>query len=79
MVALYTARRQPCPRQAPRGLHLVTSDGSLTATVNSNVTFLVFLEEVGRMGQTQRVALEFLLILLYLPYNWFIFVVFALQ
>lgn len=43
----YTARRQQCPVQAPKGLHLVTSEGSLTATLGSNVTFLVFLEEVG--------------------------------
>lgn len=43
----YTARRQQCPIQAPKGLHLVTSEGSLTATLGSNVTFLVFLEEVG--------------------------------
>ncbi|XP_056109516.1 VPS10 domain-containing receptor SorCS1 isoform X3 [Rhinichthys klamathensis goyatoka] len=41
----YTARRQLCPRQAPRGLHLVTSEGKLTATLASNVTLLVFLEE----------------------------------
>uniref|UniRef100_A0A8C2K1Y3 VPS10 domain-containing receptor SorCS2 n=1 Tax=Cyprinus carpio TaxID=7962 RepID=A0A8C2K1Y3_CYPCA len=41
----YTARRQLCPSQAPRGLHLVTSEGKLTATLASNVTFLVFLEE----------------------------------
>uniref|UniRef100_A0A8C1L4E1 VPS10 domain-containing receptor SorCS2 n=1 Tax=Cyprinus carpio TaxID=7962 RepID=A0A8C1L4E1_CYPCA len=41
----FTARRQPCPSQAPRGLHLVTSEGKLTATTASNVTFLVFLEE----------------------------------
>uniref|UniRef100_A0A672Z6S4 Sortilin related VPS10 domain containing receptor 1 n=1 Tax=Sphaeramia orbicularis TaxID=375764 RepID=A0A672Z6S4_9TELE len=27
----YTARRQQCPSQAPRGLHLVTSEGTLTA------------------------------------------------
>lgn len=43
----YTARRQQCPIQAPKGLHLVTSEGTLTATLGSNVTFLVFLEEVG--------------------------------
>ncbi len=42
----YTARRQLCPSLAPRGLHLVTSEGKLTATLASNVTFLVFLEEV---------------------------------
>ncbi|XP_063051875.1 VPS10 domain-containing receptor SorCS1-like [Engraulis encrasicolus] len=54
---LYTARRQPCPRQAPRGLHLVTSDGTLTATVNGNVTFMVFLEE-GSSSRTS-VILDF--------------------
>ncbi|KAL1005911.1 hypothetical protein UPYG_G00065490 [Umbra pygmaea] len=41
----YTARRQHCPTQAPKGLHLVTSEGKLTATLGTNVTFLVFLEE----------------------------------
>lgn len=45
--AEYTARRQQCPIQAPKGLHLVTSEGTLTATLGSNVTFLVFLEEVS--------------------------------
>lgn len=45
--AEYTARRQPCPNQAPKGLHLVTSEGTLTATLGTNVTFLVFLEEVS--------------------------------
>lgn len=43
----YTARRQQCPIQAPKGLHLVTSEGTLTATLGTNVTFLVFLEEVS--------------------------------
>lgn len=46
VIAEYTARRQQCPVQAPRGLHLVTSEGTLTATLAANVTFLVFLEEV---------------------------------
>lgn len=45
--AEYTARRQHCPIQAPKGLHLVTSEGSLTAVLGTNVTFLVFLEEVS--------------------------------
>ncbi|KAL2086727.1 hypothetical protein ACEWY4_017786 [Coilia grayii] len=57
VVDLYTARRQPCPRQAPRGLHLVTSDGTLTATVNSNVTFMVFLEEGS--GSRTTIMLDF--------------------
>nr|XP_015202888.1 PREDICTED: VPS10 domain-containing receptor SorCS1-like isoform X1 [Lepisosteus oculatus] len=42
---LYTARRQQCPNRPPRGLHLVTSEGKLTATLSTNVTFLIFLEE----------------------------------
>ncbi|XP_036413192.1 VPS10 domain-containing receptor SorCS1 [Colossoma macropomum] len=42
---LYTARRLPCPSQAPKGLHLVTSEGKLTALLSHNVTFLVFLEQ----------------------------------
>uniref|UniRef100_A0A8B9LG68 VPS10 domain-containing receptor SorCS2 n=1 Tax=Astyanax mexicanus TaxID=7994 RepID=A0A8B9LG68_ASTMX len=44
VVDLYTARRLPCPSQAPKGLHLVTSEGKLTALLSHNVTFLVFLE-----------------------------------
>lgn len=46
MVDLYTARRLLCPSQAPKGLHLVTSEGKLTALLSHNVTFLVFLEQV---------------------------------
>lgn len=42
----YTAKRQLCQIQAPKGLHLVTSEGTLMATLGSNITFLVFLEEV---------------------------------
>ncbi|KAK1166672.1 VPS10 domain-containing receptor SorCS3-like isoform X1 [Acipenser oxyrinchus oxyrinchus] len=42
---IYTARKQQCPRRAPRGLHVVTSDGKLVSSQGSNVTFLVFLED----------------------------------
>lgn len=42
----YSPRRQKCPSQAPRGLQLFTSEGTLVATLEKNVTFLVFLEEV---------------------------------
>lgn len=42
----YTAKRQQCQIQAPRGLHLMTSEGTLMAALSTNVTFLVFLEEV---------------------------------
>lgn len=48
----YTAKRQQCQIQAPKGLHLVTSEGTLTATLGSNVTFLVFLEEVRESNFT---------------------------
>uniref|UniRef100_A0AAY4F0H1 PKD domain-containing protein n=1 Tax=Denticeps clupeoides TaxID=299321 RepID=A0AAY4F0H1_9TELE len=54
---LYTAHKQHCPSQAPRGLHLVTNEGSLSASLNSNVTFLVFLEE-GDGSQTS-IMLDF--------------------
>ncbi|XP_054865805.1 VPS10 domain-containing receptor SorCS1 isoform X3 [Amphiprion ocellaris] len=53
----YTARRQQCPVQAPRGLHLVTSEGTLTATLGTNVTFLVFLEEGD--GARTSITLDF--------------------
>uniref|UniRef100_A0A8C6TUA3 Sortilin related VPS10 domain containing receptor 1 n=1 Tax=Neogobius melanostomus TaxID=47308 RepID=A0A8C6TUA3_9GOBI len=55
--AEYTARRQPCPAQAPRGLHLVTSEGTHTATTGANVTFLVFLEEGD--GARTSITLDF--------------------
>uniref|UniRef100_A0A4W4HTB8 VPS10 domain-containing receptor SorCS2 n=1 Tax=Electrophorus electricus TaxID=8005 RepID=A0A4W4HTB8_ELEEL len=45
VVDLYTARQRPCPSHAPEGLHLVTSEGTLSATLSHNVTFLVFLEQ----------------------------------
>ncbi|XP_056136546.1 VPS10 domain-containing receptor SorCS1 [Lampris incognitus] len=53
----YMARRQQCPVQAPKGLHLVTSEGSLTAMLGTNVTFLVFLEEGD--GTRTSVTLDF--------------------
>ncbi|KAG7486051.1 VPS10 domain-containing receptor 1-like isoform X2 [Solea senegalensis] len=53
----YTARRQQCPVQAPKGLHLVTSEGALTATLGNNVTFLVFLEEGD--GARTSITLDF--------------------
>uniref|UniRef100_A0A7N6AGZ7 PKD domain-containing protein n=1 Tax=Anabas testudineus TaxID=64144 RepID=A0A7N6AGZ7_ANATE len=54
---VYTARRQQCPIQAPKGLHLVTSEGRLTATLGTNVTFLVFLEEGD--GARTSITLDF--------------------
>uniref|UniRef100_A0A8D0BPK6 Sortilin related VPS10 domain containing receptor 1 n=1 Tax=Salvator merianae TaxID=96440 RepID=A0A8D0BPK6_SALMN len=46
----YTAKPQQCPGKAPRGLRVVTSDGTLTAEQGHNVTFMVQLEE----GDIQR-------------------------
>ncbi|KAM9770526.1 LOW QUALITY PROTEIN: VPS10 domain-containing receptor SorCS3-like [Menidia menidia] len=46
---LYTARKQQCPNRPPRGLALTTKDGKLTATLGSNVTFLVHLDEGDSM------------------------------
>uniref|UniRef100_A0A803THL9 Sortilin related VPS10 domain containing receptor 1 n=1 Tax=Anolis carolinensis TaxID=28377 RepID=A0A803THL9_ANOCA len=42
----YTAKPQQCPGKAPRGLRVVTSDGTLTSEQGHNVTFLMQLEEV---------------------------------
>ncbi|XP_068614143.1 VPS10 domain-containing receptor SorCS1-like [Brachionichthys hirsutus] len=41
----YSPRRKKCPSQAPKGLQLFTSEGTLVATLEKNVTFLVILEE----------------------------------
>ncbi|XP_043911474.1 VPS10 domain-containing receptor SorCS1-like [Protopterus annectens] len=41
----YTAKIQPCPTRAPKGFHIVTSDGKLTADLGHNVTFLIQLDE----------------------------------
>ncbi|KAM8880472.1 VPS10 domain-containing receptor SorCS1 isoform 2-T2 [Spinachia spinachia] len=53
----YKAKRQQCPIQAPKGLHLVTREGTLTATLGTNVTFLVFLEEGD--GARTSITLDF--------------------
>ncbi|XP_039995809.1 VPS10 domain-containing receptor SorCS1-like isoform X3 [Xiphias gladius] len=53
----YSPRRQKCPSQAPRGLQLFTSEGTLVATLGRNVTFLVFLEE--GLGSTTSITVDF--------------------
>ncbi|KAG7219604.1 hypothetical protein INR49_018981 [Caranx melampygus] len=53
----YSPRRQKCPSQAPRGLQLFTSEGTLVATLGKNVTFLVFLEE--GLGSTTSITVDF--------------------
>ncbi|XP_068577030.1 VPS10 domain-containing receptor SorCS1-like [Cebidichthys violaceus] len=53
----YSPRRQKCPSQAPRGLQLFTSEGTLVATLEMNVTFLVFLEE--GLGSMTSITVDF--------------------
>ncbi|XP_034538274.1 VPS10 domain-containing receptor SorCS1-like [Notolabrus celidotus] len=53
----YSPRRQKCPTQAPRGLQLLTSEGTLVATLERNVTFLVFLEE--GLSSTTSITVDF--------------------
>ncbi|TKS85731.1 VPS10 domain-containing receptor [Collichthys lucidus] len=53
----YSPRRQRCPSQAPRGLQLFTSEGTLVATLEKNVTFLVFLEE--GLSSTTSITVDF--------------------
>ncbi|XP_040905515.1 VPS10 domain-containing receptor SorCS1-like [Toxotes jaculatrix] len=53
----YSPRRQKCPSQAPRGLQLFTSEGTLVASLGRNVTFLVFLEE--GLGSTTSITVDF--------------------
>ncbi|XP_026165515.1 VPS10 domain-containing receptor SorCS1-like [Mastacembelus armatus] len=53
----YSPRRQKCPSQAPRGLQLFTSEGTLVATLERNVTFLVFLEE--GLSSTTSITVDF--------------------
>uniref|UniRef100_A0A674DI52 VPS10 domain-containing receptor SorCS3-like n=1 Tax=Salmo trutta TaxID=8032 RepID=A0A674DI52_SALTR len=47
---MYTPRKQMCPNRAPKGLSLSTREGTLTADLHTNVTFLVHLDEVGLDG-----------------------------
>uniref|UniRef100_A0AAQ4NPK0 Sortilin related VPS10 domain containing receptor 1 n=1 Tax=Gasterosteus aculeatus aculeatus TaxID=481459 RepID=A0AAQ4NPK0_GASAC len=53
----YSPTRQKCPSQAPRGLQLFTSEGTLVATLDRNVTFLVFLEE--GLGSMTSITVDF--------------------
>ncbi|KAM4607451.1 VPS10 domain-containing receptor SorCS1-like [Polymixia lowei] len=53
----FSPRRQRCPSQPPRGLQLLTSEGTLVATLGRNVTFLVFLEE--GLGSTTSITVDF--------------------
>uniref|UniRef100_A0A3Q3JX12 PKD domain-containing protein n=1 Tax=Monopterus albus TaxID=43700 RepID=A0A3Q3JX12_MONAL len=51
---VYSPRRQPCHPRPPRGLWLSTSQGELSATVGSNVTFMVYLDN----GDSLRTSIQ---------------------
>uniref|UniRef100_F7ETM3 VPS10 domain-containing receptor SorCS3 n=2 Tax=Ornithorhynchus anatinus TaxID=9258 RepID=F7ETM3_ORNAN len=50
----YTAKAQQCPGKAPRGLHVVTTDGRLVAEQGHNATFIILMEE----GDLQRTNVQ---------------------
>ncbi|GLD65155.1 VPS10 domain-containing receptor SorCS3-like protein, partial [Lates japonicus] len=51
---VYSPRRQVCRPRPPRGLRLSTSQGELSATVGSNVTFMVYLDD----GDSLRTSIQ---------------------
>lgn len=53
---VYSPKRQACRPRPPRGLRLSTSQGELSATVGSNVTFMVYLEDVSHITVVLSVA-----------------------
>ncbi|XP_045884054.1 VPS10 domain-containing receptor SorCS3 isoform X2 [Meles meles] len=50
----YMAKAQMCPGKAPRGLHVVTTDGRLVAEQGHNATFIILMEE----GDLQRTNIQ---------------------
>lgn len=54
---MFSPRRQPCRPRPPRGLRLATSQGELRSTVGSNVTFMVYLEDVSHIADIFVVGL----------------------
>nr|XP_020486526.1 VPS10 domain-containing receptor SorCS3-like [Labrus bergylta] len=51
---VYSPRRQACRPRPPRGLRLSTSVGELSASVGSNVTFMVYLDD----GDSLRTSIQ---------------------
>uniref|UniRef100_A0A7N6A132 PKD domain-containing protein n=1 Tax=Anabas testudineus TaxID=64144 RepID=A0A7N6A132_ANATE len=51
---VYSPKRQPCQPRPPQGLKLSTSQGELSATVGSNVTFMIYLDN----GDSQRTSIQ---------------------
>eukprot|EP00076_Gallus_gallus_P048544 XP_421749.2 VPS10 domain-containing receptor SorCS3 [Gallus gallus] len=50
----YKARMEKCPGKAPRGLHILTSDGKLVTEQGHNATFIILMEE----GDLQRTNIQ---------------------
>lgn len=46
---VYSPRRQACRPRPPRGLRLTTGHGELSSTVGSNVTFMLYLDDVSHV------------------------------
>ncbi|XP_075894513.1 VPS10 domain-containing receptor SorCS3 [Nelusetta ayraudi] len=51
---VFSPRRQACRPRPPRGLRLSTSQGELHATVGSNVTFMIYLDD----GESPRTSIQ---------------------
>lgn len=49
----YMAKMEKCPGKAPRGLHILTSDGKLVMEQGHNATFLILMEEVCSLTSQQ--------------------------
>uniref|UniRef100_A0A8C5IMM9 PKD domain-containing protein n=1 Tax=Junco hyemalis TaxID=40217 RepID=A0A8C5IMM9_JUNHY len=50
----YMAKMEKCPGKAPRGLHILTSDGKLVMEQGHNTTFIILMEE----GDLQRTNIQ---------------------
>ncbi|XP_065699342.1 VPS10 domain-containing receptor SorCS3 [Patagioenas fasciata] len=50
----YMAKMEKCPGKAPRGLHILTTDGKLVTEQGRNATFIVLMEE----GDLQRTNIQ---------------------
>ncbi|XP_054840229.1 VPS10 domain-containing receptor SorCS3 [Eublepharis macularius] len=50
----YAAKPEQCPGKAPRGLHILTSNGKLVAEQGYNTTFIILMEE----GDLQRTNIQ---------------------
>uniref|UniRef100_A0A8C5TBK9 VPS10 domain-containing receptor SorCS3 n=1 Tax=Malurus cyaneus samueli TaxID=2593467 RepID=A0A8C5TBK9_9PASS len=50
----YMAKMEKCPGKAPRGLHILTSDGKLVMEQGHNATFVILMEE----GDLQRTNIQ---------------------